>query len=112
MGRGEPFAKAFATAMELAEPDRYVSSIALAKRRERIFVDYLRNGKGATAVASYSLRARPGAPVAMPIGWDELDALQCGDAYTLASALRHLARRTRDPWAGIDSIEQDLRGWE
>jgi bifunctional non-homologous end joining protein LigD len=101
------FAKGVADAMAASEPRRFVSSSTLSKRPGKIFVDYLRNGRGATAVASYSLRARPGAPVALPLAWTELAALKRGDAYTLANVPALLKKR-RDPWAGFDAIEQDL----
>lgn len=106
------FAKGFAVALAGAEPDRYVATIALAKRPGKIFVDYLRNGRGATAVASYSLRARPGAPVAMPIAWEELDAVDAGDAFSMQGALRRLRSLRRDPWADIDGHRQDLSRWQ
>jgi bifunctional non-homologous end joining protein LigD len=103
----KPFAKAIADAMAAAEPQRFVSTSTLKKRDRKIFVDYLRNGRGATAVASYSLRARPGAPVAMPLSWKELDGLKRGDAYTLKNVPGFLKGR-RDPWAGFDKVRQDL----
>jgi bifunctional non-homologous end joining protein LigD len=106
------FAKGFAVALAGAEPDRYVATITLAKRPGKIFVDYLRNGRGATAVASYSLRARPGAPVAMPIGWEELDSVYGGDAFSMSSALRRLRTLRRDPWADINDHHQDLSRWQ
>jgi bifunctional non-homologous end joining protein LigD len=84
-----------------------VSSATLKIRPKKIFIDYLRNGRGATAVASYSLRARPGAPVAFPLAWTELAKLQRGDAYTLRNVPALLKKR-RDPWAGFDAVEQDL----
>jgi bifunctional non-homologous end joining protein LigD len=101
------FAKSFADALAAGEPQRFVSSSTLKIRPKKIFVDYLRNGRGATAVASYSLRARPGAPVALPLAWSELAALKRGDAYTLREVPALLKKR-RDPWAGIDRVEQDL----
>jgi bifunctional non-homologous end joining protein LigD len=101
------FAKAVADAMAGAEPQRFVSTSTLKKRERKIFVDYLRNGRGATAVASYSLRARPGAPVAFPLSWNELDGLKRGDAYTLKN-VPGLLKGRRDPWAGFGSIKQDL----
>jgi bifunctional non-homologous end joining protein LigD len=90
-----------------AEPQRFISTSTLKKRERKIFVDYLRNGRGATAVASYSLRARPGAPVAFPLSWAELDGLKRGDAYTLKN-VPGLLKGRRDPWAGFASIKQDL----
>jgi len=66
------FAKRFATALSLAKPERFVSTMSKAKRKGRIFIDWLRNQRGSTAVLPYSARARPGAPIAVPLGWDEL----------------------------------------
>jgi len=61
-------------------------------------------------VASYSLRARPGAPVAMPLRWNELGKLKSGHAFDIRSTPRRLARLRTDPWAGIDEVRQDLDG--
>jgi bifunctional non-homologous end joining protein LigD len=92
------FAKAVADAMAADAPERYVATVSKAKRRGRILVDYLRNGRGATAVAPYSTRAREGAPVSMPLDWGELDG-GIGPAYfTVANAPGRLARLERDPW--------------
>ena len=74
----------------------------------RIYIDYLRNARGATSVASYSLRARPGLPVAMPLHWEALSRLRGADAFPLSKALTHLARRRSDPWQSIDAIRQTL----
>ena len=68
------FTKAIAEAMVSDNPDRYVSTITKSKRRGKILIDYLRNQRGATAVAPYSTRARPGAAVSMPLAWDELES--------------------------------------
>ncbi|WP_282295299.1 DNA ligase D [Stenotrophomonas sp. PS02289] len=105
------FAKGFAEALAESEPDRFLSKAAKSLRNKRIFVDYLRNGRGATAVASYSLRARPGAPVAMPISWTELSKLQRADTFTLKTVPAKLKRRRKDPWEGIDTIKQSLSRW-
>jgi len=106
------FTKAFAESLAGADPDRYLATATLKLRPGKIFVDYLRNSRGATAVASYSLRARAGAPVAVPLAWSELSALKRGDAFDIDSTLARLKRQRKDPWAGIDTIEQDLSAWE
>ena len=66
------FAEALARLMEDEAPDRFVANMSKAKRRGRIFVDYLRNGRGATAIAPYSTRSRAGAYVATPVSWQQL----------------------------------------
>ncbi|RXE00257.1 DNA ligase D, partial [Xanthomonas perforans] len=75
------FAKGFADALAQAQPQRFIATATKRLRNKRIFVDYLRNGRGATAVASYSLRGRPGAPVALPLAWSDLSKLQRADAF-------------------------------
>ncbi len=104
------FARAFARALVQAYPLEFVASASKASRRGKIYVDYLRNSRGATSVASYSLRARAGAPVAMPLRWSELGRLKNGHAFTLRSAPRRLARLRADPWAGLETVRQDLEG--
>jgi bifunctional non-homologous end joining protein LigD len=93
------FTKALAEGMAADAPDHFVAKITKSKRRGKILVDYLRNGRGATAVAPYSTRARPGAAVSMPLAWDELTA-EIGPAYfTIENAPARLANLRRDPWA-------------
>ena len=105
------FAKGFAEALAGSDPDRYLATATLKLRPGKIFVDYLRNGRGATAVASYSLRARPGAPVAVPLAWSELAALKRGDAFDLEATVARLKKQRKDPWAGIGTVKQDLGAW-
>lgn len=105
------FAKGFAEALAQSEPQRFLATATKSLRNKRIFVDYLRNGRGATAVASYSLRGRPGAPVAMPLAWSELAKLKRADAFTITDVPPKLKRRRRDPWEGIDSLSQNLARW-
>jgi bifunctional non-homologous end joining protein LigD len=93
------FAKAMADAMATDAPDRFVATVTMAKRKGRIFVDYLRNQRGATAVAAYSSRARSGAPVSMPVGWDELAQVLSAAHFTVENAPSRLAALTADPWA-------------
>ncbi|WP_133500932.1 DNA ligase D [Cognatilysobacter terrigena] len=93
------FCEAFADAMERQSPDRYIATMSKAKRKGRIFIDWLRNGRGATSVASWSLRAREGAPVAVPVTWAELSRAKSPARYTLADA----AKRTM-PDEALDII--------
>ncbi|MGO4567798.1 DNA ligase D [Rhizobium sp. 2YAF20] len=93
------FTKAMADQMAADSPERFVSTVAKAKRPGKILVDYLRNGRGQTAVAAYSTRARPGASVSMPLAWEELSP-GVGPAYfTTANAPTRLATLASDPWA-------------
>ena len=80
------FCEAFADAMAQHNPARYVATMSKAKRAGRIFIDWLRNGRGATAIAGWSLRARPGAPAAMPLTWEQFARVSRPDRYTLKDA--------------------------
>jgi len=102
------FSRAVALHLVEEEPSGYVATASKAQRDGRIFVDYLRNARGATAVAPYSTRARKGAPVSTPIAWDELDADLRSDAFTVANLEGRLARRRRDPWADFARRPQTL----
>jgi bifunctional non-homologous end joining protein LigD len=93
-------------------PKLYVSKMTKTLRRGRIFVDFLRNGRGATAVAAYSTRARPGAPVSTPLSWDELSEDIGPNHYTLTNLQQRLDHLAKDPWAGFFSIEQALPALE
>ncbi len=106
--RAKAFAQSFALVLAKIQPDRYVATASKARRKGVIFIDYLRNARGATSVASYSLRARAGAPVATPITWPELSRVRSASAFTIASIPKRLARMKADPWAGYDKIEQNL----
>ena len=94
------FCKAIADAMSADAPDRFVATVSKAKRQGRILVDYLRNGRGATAVAPYSTRARAGAPVSMPLAWEELGEV-APNYFTVANAPARLASLETDPWEGF-----------
>lgn len=102
------FTKAMADAMAHDAPDRYVSTITKAKRRGKILIDYLRNQRGATAVAAYSTRARPGAAVSTPVRWQELGP-EIGPAYfTLETLPIRLAALASDPWDGFHAAAVPL----
>ncbi|ODT14286.1 MAG: DNA ligase D, partial [Kaistia sp. SCN 65-12] len=93
------FTKALADAMAADSPDAYVATITKAKRSGKILIDYLRNQRGQTAVAPYSTRARPGAPVSAPLAWHEL-APGIGPAhFTVLNMPTRLAALKHDPWA-------------
>ncbi len=81
------FARRFAEGMAEAESNRYIAEISKTERAGRIFIDWLRNQRGATAVMPFSTRAKPHAPVAMPIGWDDLDGIDAADAFTVRHVL-------------------------
>ncbi len=92
------FAKGVADSMSADSPERFVGTVTKSKRRGKILVDYLRNGRGSTAVAAYSTRARPGAAVSMPLDWSELSSA-IGPAYfTIMNAPTRLATLGADPW--------------
>jgi bifunctional non-homologous end joining protein LigD len=92
------FAEALARAMAADAPTLFTAVSTKERRKGRIYLDYLRNARGASAVASYSLRARPGFPAATPIRWDELRKLTGGDAYNRLSVVKRLASLAQDPW--------------
>jgi bifunctional non-homologous end joining protein LigD len=102
------FCHAVAVSMAADHPDRYVASATKSKRNKRIFVDYLRNSREATAVAPYSTRARPGAPVSVPIEWSELGSLKSTNQFTVLNLPARLKRLRKDPWTNIRLVKQAL----
>ena len=102
------FAQAVAEAARAAEPLRFVATMSKRHRKGRIFIDWLRNGRGATSVASFSARARPGAPVAMPLRWEELAKVASGHAFNIRNVPARLKRLKSHPWAGIETVRQTL----
>ncbi|MCQ0090869.1 DNA ligase D [Roseovarius sp. M141] len=84
------FAKTFANVMAARDPDRYTATMSKSKRKGRVFIDWLRNERGATAIAPYSLRARPGAPVAVPVTWDELKELDSANQFSMSDMAARL----------------------
>lgn len=94
------FCRGFSKTLEKTEPGRFVAEASKAKRKGRMFVDYLRNERGQTAVAPFSTRARAGAPVAVPISWDEMDKLDRANGFSLKDAIARAQNSKLDPWPG------------
>lgn len=100
------FSRQVAQLMEKKWPERYTSNVRKIKRKGKIYIDWVRNGRGATSVAPYSLRARPGAHVSMPIAWRELSTV-APDGVDMFDALKRLKKA--DPWKGFFQIGQQLQ---
>jgi bifunctional non-homologous end joining protein LigD len=102
------FTHRVALALASAEPDRFVATMSKAKRKGRIFIDWLRNQRGSTAIMPYSVRARAGGPVAAPVSWAELDDFEAGAAFRMADWPCLLERATSGALAGWATAEQRL----
>jgi bifunctional non-homologous end joining protein LigD len=100
------FCHAFADRLEATEPERFTSNIRKAKRTGRMFVDYLRNERGSTAIGPFSTRARKGCPVAMPVSWDELDNIPAANVFTLEAAAQRA--QEADPWPNYFQLTQSI----
>ena len=107
-------AKAFARAVALdaarRRPDRFTAEMQKVKRQGRIFIDYLRNDRGATTVAAYSTRVGAGAPVSTPIRWDELNRTVTPDRYRIDNLPKRLAALKNDPWQDFFQVRQSIPG--
>jgi bifunctional non-homologous end joining protein LigD len=101
------FARGIAHRVADLDPARFVATMSKAKRKGRIFVDWMRNERGSTAIAPYSARAKPSASVAMPVSWDELEHIERADLFTLSNVRRRLADN-RDPWTGYAAAARAL----
>jgi bifunctional non-homologous end joining protein LigD len=104
----KPFTKAVADALVSARPDRYTANPLKKTREGKIFVDYLRNQRGGSAIVNYSTRAKPSAPVACPLRWDELKGLKSASPYTVKTLPARLKALKRDPWEGFLSTRQSI----
>jgi bifunctional non-homologous end joining protein LigD len=102
------FAQAVALAMTADAPDRYVAKITKSLRTGKMFVDYLRNSLEQTSVAAYSTRARAGAPVSVPVTWEELGRTKGGNQYTVLNLGKRLGSLKQDPWRDIGRVKQKL----
>jgi len=104
----KPFAKAVADALVSARPDRYTANPLKKTRENKIFVDYLRNQRGGSAIVNYSTRAKAGAPVSCPLRWDELKGLKVAAPYTAKTLPARLKALKGDPWEGFFSTRQSI----
>ncbi|MET0276721.1 MAG: DNA ligase D [Pseudorhodoplanes sp.] len=104
------FAEALARLMAQQEPDRFVANMSKAKRKGKIFVDYLRNQRGATAICPFSTRSRPGAYVAMPVSWEKLAKLDNAHPVAVGGAAKFMGRGNpkSEPWPGYFKLKQAL----
>ena len=106
--RVKDFAHAFADGIVRKFPREYIATMSKEKRRDKIFVNYLRNGRGATSIAAYSTRARPGAPIATPISWGELTEDLKPDSFHIGNIRRRLLQLKEDPWKGYFQVRQEI----
>ncbi len=102
------FSRRFAEALSLAEPHRFTATMSKAKRKGKIFIDWMRNQRGSTAVLPYSARARSGAPVAVPIGWNELKAMKDAKPFNIDNAKQLIGRAGDTQLAGWGFANQRL----
>ncbi|UGS91551.1 DNA ligase D [Ralstonia wenshanensis] len=102
------FAQAVVQHMAATFPDRFVAKMGPQNRVGKIFIDYLRNNRGASTVAAYSVRARTGLPVSVPIRHDELEGLQASAQWTLRTLPERLAKLKGDPWADYAGTRQSV----
>jgi bifunctional non-homologous end joining protein LigD len=100
------FCHAFAEKLATDEPDRFTANIRKVNRKGRMFVDYLRNERGATAVCPFSTRAKAGASCAVPVGWDELADIQAANVFSIAEAASRA--EMPDPWPDYFDVRQTI----
>lgn len=100
--------RAFCAAVAAADPTRFTINPLKSHREGRVFIDYVRNSRGATAVAAYSSRSRPGATVSVPIRWDEVEAGVRSDRYDIRSVPRRLASLNEDPWEDYEAARRPV----
>jgi bifunctional non-homologous end joining protein LigD len=102
------FSKALVQHLAKTIPSRFVARSGPANRVGKVYVDYLRNGHGATTAAAFSARARPGLGVSIPVAWEQLSSLKSGAQWTIADARDHLSFQSSDPWADYWPCRQTL----
>lgn len=106
--RTKEFCRRFSERIVSEDPSRFIATMSKARRKGKIFIDFFRNSRGATFIAPYSTRARQGAPVAVPLAWDELSTKLAGDHFNVRNLPKRLARLRREPWAELPKLRQTL----
>ena len=107
--RVKEFSKTLARELESRHPKLYTTNVRKDTRTKKIYVDYLRNGRGATGVAPYSLRVKDKSSVALPIEWEDLESLPKANAYSMNDVLDILKSRKQDPWKKYNSTKQQIK---
>ncbi|RYH58664.1 MAG: ATP-dependent DNA ligase, partial [Alcaligenaceae bacterium] len=102
------FSQAIVQHLAKTIPSRFVAKSGPSNRVGKLFVDYLRNGHGATTAAAFSARARPGMGVSMPVAWEDLAALKSGSQWNVRTARDHLSFQATDPWGAYWTTRQGL----
>jgi bifunctional non-homologous end joining protein LigD len=102
------FSQAVAQHMATALPKHFAAKMGAQNRKGRIFIDYLRNNRGSSTVCAYSLRARPGLGVSVPLAWDEVPGTTAGDQWTIANVNERLNALKSDPWADYAKTKQRI----
>ena len=106
--QAKSFTKAVADHIAAQHPQRYTTNQSKRARQGRIYIDYLRNARGATAIGAYSTRARPGAPIATPLFWREVEEGVRPEGFTVATIPDRVAALKSDPWAEIGTVRQTI----
>ena len=102
------FTKAFSVDLSAHNPGKYLTKANIAARKGKIFIDYLRNGRGATAIAAFCIRSKPTGAISVPLRWDELSPALDPDSFTPEAVIRRLAKLKRDPWEGFYTSKQSI----
>lgn len=103
------FSKTVVEQLSVENPNQLTTNVRKNLRQDKIFLDYLRNGFGSTAVASFSLRSKTKPAVAVPVAWQELKKIKSGEEFDIQSTLKRLAHQTLDPWEGYFELQQRVR---
>jgi bifunctional non-homologous end joining protein LigD len=102
------FTRAFSVDLSVRNPGKYLTKANIAARKGKIFIDYLRNGRGATAISAFCIRAKPTGAISVPLRWDELSPALDPDTFTPEAVIRRVAKLKRDPWEGFYTSKQSI----